>query len=782
MQRYRPAGFATDRSLRRNVKGNELRILEIRLEKRPNRILFLALFGCLAFGVGAISLHADTCSYSYDCRGSAACAQMMGGNARTLSESGPDMNWNKCEAIRKQTIGGGSTPCTCTSGNGTSADGPKVAIGHNLQQNMVSLGANMMVSNIKNPVVGQFMSGFTNSFLQTVFDNQAEAQRQRQIMDQQLAEQRRRQEEQRRIAEQQRIDAMYARLNRELKLEGVPFGLSLKAMNTNTGLELKNMNSTGPDSLTLKLSQNTPTSYGLKGLPGIYVGGPAGSDGSTTSDGAGGGNPNLASGPGTGTTGPGIPGLPGIYLDAVKPEQAAQLAQAANNLSGQEQVLAQDTALDAAQRNPALSGPSDDPKVQAFQATVQAYDQAADTAKTTQEAYNEAQSRSDADKSVIEMARSKLDTASATPAQQQAFNQMRGAAKSDEDAAEAARKIFDGANANLSISRSNAAGALAALAPPSTTASVVDLRGTSKPMVVATLNTPDRGSAPVFPPVAATPVTPVPAATVFKTIPTQTQLRARLEGLQESLRRLTEDERKRGEARADAAKDVNEAVGDAEERGLNLLMDLLTTGWDNCAPLAQGGVVGKFERDAARIPGQIEDVYKDASAAKDASTLGSFNAKKEQLDRTKIWLENSVTQIKRYKDRMSEIEAAKNTKEVIEKSNGDWETTLDGVRKTIEMGLDDKPITDYLEHAAGLAGCHVVALKATSSAVDSVYDIFKEGDAAVELRDLDENTVKFLAAQKAIDRKLKATVAQLNCYKLADPAGVMSCVQAAGPH
>jgi hypothetical protein len=753
---------------------------EIRLEKRLSRGLLLALFGCLALGVGAISLRADTCSYSYDCRGSAACTQMMGGNARTLSESGPDMNWNKCEAIRKQVIGGGSTPCTCTSGNGPAADGPKVAIGHNLQQNMVSLGANMMVSNIKNPVVGQFMSGFTNSFLQTVFDNQAEAQRQRQIMDQQLAEQRRRQEEQRRIAEQQRIDAMYARLNRELKLEGVPFGLSLKSMNTNAGLELKNMNSTGPDSLTLKLSQSTPTSYGLKGLPGIYVGGPVGSDGSTAPEAAAAGNPNLVSGPGTGTTGPGIPGLPGIYLDAVKPEQAAPLAQAANNLSGQEQVLAQDTALDAAQRNPALSGPSNDPKVQAFQATVQNYDQAADTAKTTQLAYNEAQSRADADKSVIEMARSKLDTANATSAQQQAFNQMLGAAKSDEDAAEAARKIFDGANANLSISRSNAAGALAALAPPSTSASVVDPRGTSKPMVVANLKTPDRGRAPVVPPVAATPVAPAPAPTVFKTLPTQTQLRARLEGLQESLRRLTEDERKRGEARADAAKDVNEAVGDAEERGLNMLMDLLTTGWDNCAPLAQGGVVGKFERDAARIPGQIEDVYKEASAAKDASTLGSFNEKKEQLDRTKIWLENSVTQIKRYKDRMSEIEAAKNTREVIEKSNGDLETTLDGVRKTIEMGLDDKPITDYLEHAAGLAGCHVVALKATSSVVDSVYDIFKEGDAAVELRDLDENTMKFLTAQKAIDRKLKATVAQLNCYKLADPAGVMSCVQAAG--
>ena len=40
--------------------------------------------------------------------------------------------------------------------------------------------------------------------------------------------------------------------------------------------------------------------------------------------------------------------------------------------------------------------------------------------------------------------------------------------------------------------------------------------------------------------------------------------------------------------------------------------------------------------------------------------------------------------------------------------------------------------------------------------------------------------MKFLAAQKALDGKLKATTAQLNCYKLPDAAKVVSCVQTAG--
>jgi hypothetical protein len=152
----------------------------------------------------------------------------------------------------------------------------------------------------------------------------------------------------------------------------------------------------------------------------------------------------------------------------------------------------------------------------------------------------------------------------------------------------------------------------------------------------------------------------------------------------------------------------------------------------------------------------------------------------EELEKTKQWLENSANQIEHYNHRIAQLEATDNTKEIIEKSDGAWLSTLEGVHKTIEMGLDDKPITDYLEKAAGMADCHVVALKALSSAVESAEDIFKEGNAAEELRQMDDNTMKFLDAQKLLDQKLKATTAQLNCYKLQDPANVVNCAQKAG--
>jgi hypothetical protein len=743
-----------------------------RPESRTKRGLLLALLVCLACGVGAVSLWADTCSYTYHCS-SAQCASLMGGASGTKSQSG--VTKTQCETARNATIPGGSSECTCVADGAasasTSTSGAMISNTGNFSQDTLTNSVNLaIVMNTKNPIMSSFMQGAATSFISSLFADNSEALRQQQAMTEEILRRAREQAEQRRIAEQQRLDAQFARLNRELKLEGLPFSLLLKGMNSAdpAALQLKSMSSSGPEALSLKLSQSSPTSYGLKGLPGIYVGGPAGSDDSATT----GENPNLVNGPGTGRTGPGIPGLPGIYLDGAQPEQAAEVAQAATNLTGPDKIVAQDTALEAAQRNPALTQPSQDPKVQTFQETVKDYDQATQTAKTTQQEFNQAQSRADADKTAIDVARTKIDLQNATPKQQQAFNEMLGAAKTDEDAAVAARKIFENANAKLSLSRTNAATALSALAPAS--ASTVDLRAARPSATVANLKTPARPGTPIsMPVVAAAPSAPAP-----KAIPTQTQLQVRLQGLQDALRRLAEDEKKRGEARAEAAKDVDEAMGDAEERGLDMLVDLLTTGWDNCAPKAGGGIVGKFEDEAKKIPDQIEEVYREASAAKDVRTLGAFNEKKEQLDRTKIWLESSAAQIKRYNDRISQAHAALNAKEAIEKSNGDWESSLEELHNTIETALDDEPIKEFLKKSAGLATCHVVGLKATSSIVDSVYDIFKEGDAAVALRQMDDNTMKFLAAQKTLDGKLKATTAQLNCYKLPDAANVVRCLQA----
>src|ERR1700753_2978144 len=113
-----------------------------RREKRMNRGVLLVLLSYLACGPGSVALLADTCSYTYHCGGT-QCASLMGGYSGTRSQSGVTMA--QCEAARKAALPYGSSPCTCTADGANPASGDvKVAVGHNLQQNMVSLGANAM--------------------------------------------------------------------------------------------------------------------------------------------------------------------------------------------------------------------------------------------------------------------------------------------------------------------------------------------------------------------------------------------------------------------------------------------------------------------------------------------------------------------------------------------------------------------------------------------------------------------------------------------------------------
>jgi len=162
----------------------------------------------------------------------------------------------------------------------------------------------------------------------------------------------------------------------------------------------------------------------------------------------------------------GIPGLPGLNLDNVEPSQAAQLADTAANLPGPERSLVEDAALRAAQKDTALSAPSDDPFVTDYQKQVQEYDDARQQNNQALQQASEAQGHVEADQAAIAYAKGQIDQGNATDQQKQAFAQMQMAEGSDEQAAASARQVFEGTQIHLSISRDNAAGALAGLAPP----------------------------------------------------------------------------------------------------------------------------------------------------------------------------------------------------------------------------------------------------------------------------------------------------------------------------
>ncbi len=725
------------------------------------------LWGVLLLSCGSV-LWGGTCSYTYSCKNS-GCADLMGGWSGTRSQSG--VTFDQCESARKAAIPTGSSACTCTSDGAVAPSGnpngsTPMAQGHNLQQNLVSYGANLMISNIQNSTSRAFMNGFTNTFLQNVFDSQAEAQRQQQIIQQQVEERRRQEAEQRRIAEQQRLDAMYMRLKGELKLEGLPFDLAPKPVSVDTNLELKPMNASGPGALSLKLGNSAPTSYGLKGLPGIYVGGPAGSSDQASHDSPGtspppAGNPNLVSGPGTGTTGPGIPGLPGIYLDRIQPDQAPQVAEAANHLTGTDQVLAQEAALQAAQQNPTLTGPTQDPNTQTYQQDAQQYTTAVAQEKAAEQQWKDAQSRAEADQAALAVAHAKLATANQTAAQQQAMNKMLSEANSDEAAAEAARRTFEGTEAQVTFTRTQAAGALASLAPSSPSApnnaSVVNLSHSTQPApALLRTSSSNPGAAPGRPVLASARLTPAvaPAPARQPAIP---ELCSRLSGTQDALRRLMETQKMQNENREDWEKTVDAASDDALKRGLDMTREVMG---------------GAFQDSVKKLIGkddaEIEKLYRDISAEKDQLKVGAMQKQWQELDLHKARLEDALQRSESYYKHLDELAGERDLHEWVKQGKSDLPSFMEGVHQLADHLLAD----DSVKKALHLSPDGADYIKYSASIIDSGYDIYSEWLASDQIKQLNRNADQYLRAVAELQARIRQTVNLLNQYKDENPTGV----------
>src|SRR5580704_6309206 len=673
--------------------------------------------------------------------------------------------------------------CGVKSSSGTASTGGAVISNTgNFQQDMLTNGVNLLiVSNTKNPFVSSFMQGAASSFISSMFQNNAEADRQRAIMQQQILERQREAEQQRRIAEQKRLDAMFARLSAALKLEGVPLTLSLKSMDSSSpdNLQLKSMNSVGPDGLKLKMNEAGPTAYGLKGLPGIYVGGPGGSD--TTLSGAvasagqnsSGGNPNLVNGPGTGTTGPGIPGLPGIYLDTAQPAQAAQLAQAAQTMTGPERTLTEDTAIHAAEKNSELTGSSQDPKVQSFQQADQEYKQALEANTAAAQQLEETQRHVESDKSAVEVARSQLASIKPSVDQQQKFDQMLSAAKTDEEASMLARQNFDSTQITLSANRDRAVSALSQTAPstakisasanissPTTASSTassnaVQLTHASQPVTAQLLRPAVEKGGPIETPPTPKPVSMTKPMNVDACLaaathsasppasrPSVEQLREQLGIAKESLARLLETHMRENEDREDWAKDMRKSGVSLGHQAFDLTVK---------AVLGHYAADAKMESDWAFLYSNKE-TYERARDAEEP-----FKSAAEAAD--KIATLRDTDQVYRdYNDP--------------KRPPGDITPALDAAKITVKTLLSRQDVQNTLERWAQYgvkAGEAVPFIDRTvtigGGLIDAGYDLTVEYLGFQQIQQADQNSELFYRGAAPLQKKIRTTVDQLKCFQ-----------------
>ena len=725
-----------------------------------------------------------------------------------------------------QLCGSGSSSST------TSTGGAMISNTGNFKQDMLTNSVNLMiVSRTTNPIVSSFMQGAATGFISSMFANNAEAQRQQQAMNaeilrrqQELQEQQRIVAEQRRIAEQQRIDAMFARLNRELKLEGLPFGLSLKPMNTGQDLALKGMNSSSPDDLKLKMGDHG--GYGIPGLPGIYVGGPSGAQ--TAANGGAADNQSAGAAeskgygiqglPGTYVGGPAggqsgdanaaaMPGLPGIYLNGVQPSQAPALAQAAQTLSGPERTLAQDAALQAAQQNPALAAPSQDPRVGNFQQANQDYQQAVQANASASRDYQTAQAHVEADKSAIDVAQGQLRAITPTVEQQQAFNQMLAAAKTDEDAAAMARQGFDSTQVHLSASRDQAGAALAQMgslqgpiSAPAQSASAVDLSHVGQHSTVALLRTPSNNGSPMPAPVPAvlatashplaqqtpsmassmalhiTPTVDIDACLANATHslnppasrPTVEQLHTQLDIAKETLAKLLETHLRENEDREEWAKDMKQGGLDIGYQAFDLTAKMVlgrylaqstaefTQASQNMRRLQGALATEKSLANQAVLEAEIAtSIQQRAQAGKAMQVLKQVKEGVEQGGTVRDfrgWLTDNGESL----EKGNPIEMSK---------NGDILPTLDGLKQIVKITLSQKSVQETLETAAKVNPFVDRVLTAGNTLIDTGYDLSVEYAGFYQLKKADENSELFYRAGKPLQQKIQATVGQLKCYQ-----------------
>lgn len=529
-----------------------------------------------------------------------------------------------------------------------------------------------ILQNIKNPYTMTFAQNFTQSFLTSYIANQ----QQREAVEAAIQQQQEQQAEQARAAEKARIDAIFARLNSELKLSGINSQLGLKTSSDVAQLQMKFSTSSPGGGLQLKTCDDSGSGYGIHGLSGVYTGGEAPAP--PANDSAGGLKLKLGDAPPSDSATPapsgacaeggiGIPGLPGIYLNNIQPAQAAQVAAAAITMDGPERGIVEDAALAAAQKNPDLTAPSDDPFVQDYQQQAQEYEQALKDRQAALDKAAQAKGQLQAQQTALAYAGQMMQSGNATDAQMQTVAQMQALNGPQEAlSAEASAQFGDIENTTV-VKRNDTTFALADLAPPgaieggtaatsSTGSSLPVISLGSKPQIIATI--PRTGRIPQPPP-------QLPAPKVVESLqscmaqwapaggalPSYDELKKKLEGTMTAMERLA----KSRENLSEEDKDFNDMLDDARKDLATDATDKLFDGvlgmTKSTIGIVRGGLTEAVEENvtsAEKLHQLIEaaggDKAESVEAAKDLMKYNKFlQERAEDLEHFKGIVEKERT-------------------------------------------------------------------------------------------------------------------------------------------
>ncbi len=543
-------------------------------------------------------------------------------------------------------------------------------------------------------------------------DDNPAVQQQQQAYLAELERQRQEAKRQQILAEQRQLQATFDRLGRQLRFDQSP-NLTLKGADSNQALQLKFDDTAPSDSKsgTLRLKLGDDRSSKEKAASPMN---------------------------GAGCAPAGIAGLPGVYLNGCQVTQTSaflssgnpvQLAQAAQEMSGPEQALVEDSALRAAAANPQFISQSRDAKVTNFQELDADFQNAQQAQNHAAQELLQAQDQNEAAKAAmhvaqIEIAKQQAEGSTPPPAVQQALDNMKAVANTDEEAVMRAQWEFDNAQVSLAMTRSKATDALIAMAPPSDS-SVVDLHDKQQPLVISP-STANGSTSIVRSRTNAASPSPVVARR------TAGELCTEVAGLQQALRRLAQAQASQNTGREQWLAVMDDATRDAAKQAAEFVTEGSTT------------VLTHY----------LDKKMQDTVIRRAAD--GIDKAKRQELDKEFKALWDAKKMIEESQAKRKQLPSAypfdeRKWKSIKAKDLEDW---LDDAKDVIDMTLAKPEVRSALKLTE--EGNRVISL--SESVMESGYNIARDVVSIRQIDILNQNADQYLAAVNRLKRKMEDTV------------------------
>jgi len=225
-----------------------------------------------------------------------------------------------------------------------------------------------------------------------------------------------------------------------------------------------------------------------------------------------------------------------------------------------------------------------------------------------------------------------------------------------------------------------------------------------------------------------------------------------LQNAQEAIRRLVENHETQEDLREDATEQINDAVNDAKKQAFDLTVDFVMH-------KAITGVRSQIWESGR----EVEDLQKLAASEADPEKLTALRSQITEATVRHDNLKLAREVLENGKDRLEERARLRDFREWTSKPEELHQTTgqMEGVKQLVQAALAESKVKAALRYTPYVDSIVTWG----SSLIDTTYDLAEEYVSATELDQYNNNSAQYLKAVSAVNRRVKVSVAQLNCYK-----------------